>query len=102
MDGGSDPGGGSGGHEKWEDSGYILMGEPAGLTSGGCERKKRARGDSRFLAWTTGSRGSQKLKWGRLRKSGSSVVDTLCLRCLQTAKVRCQVLIQDGCTSLEF
>ena len=55
VNGGSAASGGGGGHEKWEESGYILMGEPAGLNSRGCEKKRRVREDSRFLAWTVGS-----------------------------------------------
>lgn len=41
MNGGSASSGGGGGQEKWEESGYILMGEPAGLNSRGCEKKSR-------------------------------------------------------------
>ena len=55
MNGGSAASGGGGGHEKWEESGYILMGEPAGLNSRGCEKKKRVREDLGFwlgqLGW---------------------------------------------------
>lgn len=80
MNGGSAASGGGGGHEKWEESGYILMGEPAGLNSRGCEKKKRVREDLGFWLGQLEAVGSQKLKWGRLRKSGCSVVEALHLR----------------------
>lgn len=68
MDSGSDPGDRSWGHEKREDSGFIWMGEAAGLTGGSCERQGAVKGsDCRFLACAAGRREIPEAGMGEAR-----------------------------------